>query len=67
MDTSFYVADLSWVRRACWWHKGPPGTGVEGGRWKLMASMASKGRMVIGFTVCCNTSMMTQANMAVGI
>lgn len=38
-----------------------------GGRWKLMASMASKGRMVIGFTVGCNTSMMTQANMAVGI
>jgi len=38
-----------------------------GGRWQLITSSASNGKVVIGPPVCCNTTMMTQASVAVNV
>ncbi len=45
----------------------PRATRDWGGKWQLIASRASKGKLVISFTVCCNTTMMTQASVAVNV
>ena len=45
----------------------PRATRDWGGRWLLIASSASKGKTVMGFTVCYNSTMMTQASVAVNV
>ena len=68
LDLLLYFADLSWLRIClkCLL-VAQRASNDSGGRWKLMASTVTGGRMVMYVTLCCNTSMITETSMAVTI